>query len=106
MNKDFWTIHEVIEIFEVDEQWLRALEEEDIVCPECRGDDEKEKRFPTHEMEKIRLVKILMQDMGVNLAGVDIILRMRSDMIAMRAQFDSILEDLAAQIRRRFGEKT
>ena len=46
-------------------------------------------------MEKLRIAKLLMEEMEVNLPGVEIILRMRHDMIAMRAQFDAILDDLA-----------
>jgi MerR family transcriptional regulator/heat shock protein HspR len=46
-------------------------------------------------MEKIRLAKILIEDMGVNLPGVEVIIKMRQNMFEMRKQFDSILEDLA-----------
>jgi len=40
-----------------------------------------------------------VEELGVNLPGVDIILRMRRDMFSMRRQFDAILEDLARKIR-------
>ncbi len=42
--------------------------------------------------------------MGVNLAGVEVILRMRQSMIEMRRQFDSILEDLAQELQDAFRE--
>ena len=93
MEKEFWTHTEVIETFEVEEHFLEDLEEEEIICPTC-GDDDRTKQFPVSEMEKLRLAKILFDDMGVNLAGIDIILKMRQDMIDMRKQFDAILEDL------------
>jgi MerR family transcriptional regulator/heat shock protein HspR len=59
------------------------------------------KLFAESELEKLRLAKLLMQEMGVNLAGVDIILRMRQDLFALRRQFDEILEDLARQWKER-----
>jgi MerR family transcriptional regulator/heat shock protein HspR len=40
-----------------------------------------------------------MEDMDVNLPGVEVILRMRENMVQMRRQFDAILEELAVQIK-------
>ena len=98
MKKEFWTIEEVVEIFEVDEGFLRELEEEDVLCPVCQ-DAISARVFGASELEKIRLAKILVEEMGVNAAGVEIILRMRQMMFEMREQFDDILEDLALQLR-------
>jgi MerR family transcriptional regulator/heat shock protein HspR len=103
MDKEFWTIEEVVEIFEVDELFLQELEEEDVLCPVCR-DETSYKVFRTSELEKIRLAKILVEEMGVNVAGVEVILRMRQTMFEMRKQFDDILEDLARQLRERTDE--
>jgi MerR family transcriptional regulator, heat shock protein HspR len=103
MDKGFWTVKEVVEIFEVDERFLQELEEEDILCPVCR-DNPSSKEFSTSELEKIRLAKILVEEMDVNVAGVEIILRMRQMMFEMRKQFDDILEDLARQVRERMKE--
>ena len=103
MDKEFWTVEEVVQIFEVDEHFLQELEEEDILCPVCR-DQPSSKVFGTSELEKIRLAKILVEEMDVNVAGVEIILRMRQMMFEMRTQFDDILEDLARQVRERMNE--
>jgi MerR family transcriptional regulator/heat shock protein HspR len=100
MDKEFWTISEVMEIFEIEEDFLSDLEDEDIICPVCR-DDRSEKLFSQLELERLRLAKILFHDMGVNLPGVDVILRMRQNMLEMRRQFDDILEDLARDLRER-----
>ena len=98
MTKEYWTVSEVIEIFHMDEDIISYLEEEEIVCPEC-FDVQPTKRFSTVDLDKLRLVKILMEDMDVNLPGVEVILRMRQSMIQMRQQFDDILEDLAFQLK-------
>ena len=94
MSKQFWTVTEIIESFEIDEVFLVNLEREEIVCP-TRDRKAQPKLFTASDMEKIRLAKILVEDMGVNLAGVEVILRMRQNMFEMRTQFDTILEDLA-----------
>lgn len=98
MAKEYWTVSEVIEIFHMDENIISYLEEEEIVCPEC-FDDQPTKRFSVFDLDKLRLVKILMEDMDVNLPGVEVILRMRQNMIQMRQQFDEILEDLVIQLK-------
>jgi MerR family transcriptional regulator/heat shock protein HspR len=98
MTKEFWTITEVVEIFDIGEDFLAELEEEEVLCPVCR-DDSPAKLFPAAELEKLRVAKILIEDMGVNLPGVEIILRMRQNMFEMRRQFDEILEDLADRLK-------
>jgi MerR family transcriptional regulator/heat shock protein HspR len=103
MDKEFWTIAEVVEIFQVDERFVADLEEEEVLCPVCQ-DSPPSKLFGASELEKLRLAKILVEDMGVNLAGVEIILRMRQRMFDMRKQFDVILEDLAQRLRERFSQ--
>jgi len=98
MSERFWTINEVIEIFQVDETFLDELEEEEIICPSCRG-KYKTKMFSSSDVEKLRLVKILIEEMGINLPGVEVILRMRQNMFEMRKQFDAILEGLAKHLK-------
>ncbi len=98
MTKEFWSVTEVIEIFQVEQRFLEELEEEEVLCPIC-GEASPAKLFSEAELEKLRLAKILVEELGVNLPGVDIILRMRQNMIDMREQFDTILEDLAEHFR-------
>lgn len=105
MTKEYWTITEVVEIIEIDENVITNLEEEEVICPKC-FEDRPTKYFSAVDMDKLRLAKILMDDMDVNLPGVEIILRMRESMLHMRRQFDDILEDLALQIRKTLEEKT
>ena len=97
-SKKFWTLTEVTEYFELEENLLLDLEREEIVCPTCQ-DDNQTKVFSVSEMEKLRLIKLLHDEMGVNVPGIDIILRMRQSMIEMRIQFDAVLEDMAKNIQ-------
>ena len=101
MTREFWTVSEVMELFQIDESFLAELEEEEIVCPTCH-EDSPTRLLSSSELEKLRLAKILVEDMGVNLPGVEIILRMRQSMIDMRKQFDDILEDLAQHLQKTF----
>lgn len=100
MKKEYWTLEEVIETVEIDADLLSELEEEGIVCPAC-NEKTSIKSFTGIDVEKMRIAKLLIEEMDVNNPGVEIILRMRQDMIDMRRQFDTILEDLAKQVRER-----
>lgn len=99
MVKEYWTTTEVMERFEVEMHFLTELEEEEIICPVCREGDPS-KLFSEMDLENLRLAKLLVDDMGVNLAGVEIILRMRQTLFEMRAQFDAVLENVAEEVRR------
>jgi len=101
MAKEFWTITEVVQLLEIEERFLLELEEEEVICPVCR-DKPPQKLFTSLDLERLRLAKALVEDMGVNLAGVEVILRMRQNMMEMRQQFDAILEDLAQEIQETF----
>lgn len=97
MTKELWSVTEILEFFQVEEGLLRNLEEEEIICPAC-NEGLPTRLFNIHELEKLRIAKILMEEMDVNLSGVEVILQMRQNMIDMRRQFDAILEDLSRQL--------
>ena len=99
MTKELWTETEIMEFFQIEESFLRNLEEEEIVCPAC-NEGLSTRLFHIDEVEKLRVAKILMEDMDVNLSGVEVILQMRQNMIEMRRQFDAILEDLSRQMQK------
>ncbi len=101
MTKEFWKITEVIEIFQIEREFLDNLEEEEIVCPICH-EKSKEKLFSSKDLENLRFAKILFEEMDVNLPGIEVILQMRKNILAMRKQFDAILEDLARRLQDRF----
>jgi MerR family transcriptional regulator, heat shock protein HspR len=98
MSKKYWTITEITRIFQVDEHFISQLENEQIICS-THLEKSSERLFSNDELEKLRLAKILIQEMEVNLPGVDIIINMRQNMYDMRKQFDDILKDMAGQMQ-------
>ena len=97
-DEKLWTVSEVVEFFQIEETFVVDLEEEEVIQP-IQREGQKGKLFSADELEKVRLAKILVEEMGVNVAGVDVILRMRQNLIEMRAQFDAILDDVAKRLR-------
>ena len=97
-TKQFWTETEIIKSLCVKKTFLVELEQQEIICPRC-GKKTSDKKYSRAEVEKIRFAKTLMEEMDVNLPGVEVALRMRQNMIEMRRQFDSILEELAKEFQ-------
>ncbi len=101
MDKEFWTIEEVASVLQTDRQFLEVLEREEIICPVCT-EEEAGKRLTREELHKAYLARFLIEELDVNLPGVEVILRLRQNLLEMRQQFDRILDDLAGEIKRRF----
>ena len=68
MPKEYWTISEVIEIFQVEERFIEDLEEEEILCPTCL-EGMAIKQFSAHDMERLRLAKNPHGGYGCESAG-------------------------------------
>ncbi len=51
-------------------------------------------------LERARVIAVLMEELEVNLAGAEVILHMREDMIAMQRQFGEILTGLVDELKR------
>jgi MerR family transcriptional regulator, heat shock protein HspR len=100
MARTYYYRKEIIEIFRCDEQFLSELEAENLVRP-VEEDSLEEQVFPPDQVERIRIITTLMHDLEVNLAGVEVILEMRENMIRMQQQFHQILESLVDELKTR-----
>lgn len=96
--EDFMEVTEILKVIEISPELLEHLQEEEIICLQC-FEDRPGKYISREGVEEIRIAKVLMEDLGVNIEGVDIILRLRRQIIQMQTQFQSILKDLREFIR-------
>lgn len=97
-SKPLYMIGVVAEMLKVHPQTLRFYEKKGLVRP---GRTEGQTRMYSEEdLEDIARLLRLTRDLGVNLAGVEIILKMRRRMLEMQRQ----IEDLLAYVRESGGE--
>jgi MerR family transcriptional regulator/heat shock protein HspR len=82
-----------------DLEFVETLVHADIIHIE--HDAAGEAVISTEDAERIRLVRLLTSELDVNLAGVEVILHMREDMMAMQRQVEEILDAVAAELRAR-----
>ncbi len=99
-TKPLYMIGVVAEMLKVHPQTLRFYEKKGLVRP---GRTEGQTRmYSDEDLEEVARLLRLTRDLGVNLAGVEIVLRMRRRMIEMQKQ----IEDLLAYVRETGGEVT
>ncbi len=95
-------VREICVQLRLDEGTLRELSEEGLVQirQPTAGDDEV---VSANDAERLRVIATLMNEMDVNLAGVEVILHMRDEALSMRRQFDEVVETLVKEMKKRLA---
>ncbi|OGQ51018.1 MAG: hypothetical protein A3I10_03310 [Deltaproteobacteria bacterium RIFCSPLOWO2_02_FULL_57_26] len=91
MAKKYLRISEVVDICGVDKEFVLRLEEERLIRPVSRS---KQKLYPLDQVDRVRVARTLIKEMGVNLEGAEVALHMREQMIAMQRQFQRAMRSL------------
>ena len=97
-GKAAYMISSVAEQYGVHPQTLRLYEREGLLKPS--RSDGNTRLYTDEDLERLEVILKLTRDLGVNLAGVEIVMNMREKMDAMQhqiEQFVSTLNDLARQ---------
>src|ERR1043166_8630935 len=89
-----FTISAVAEQFDVHPQTLRLYEREGLLKPS--RSEGNTRLYTDGDLERLELILSLTRDLGVNLAGVEIILNMREKMGAMQREFERFFDYLQA----------
>ena len=95
-------ISAVAEMYDIHPQTLRLYEREGLLIP---SRSEGNTRFYNDEdLEALETILSLTRDLGVNLAGVEIILNMRKRMKEMQDEMQSFVKYVEKEIMTRAGE--
>ena len=81
-----YTISAVAAQYEIHPQTLRMYEREGLLKPS--RSEGNTRLYTDADLERLELILSLTRDLGVNLAGVEIILNMREKMDAMQREFE------------------
>jgi len=87
-----YTISAVAEMYEIHPQTLRLYEREGLLKPSRSVGNTR--LYEDGDLERLEVILSLTRDLGVNLAGVEIILNMREKMDQMRNEFEHFFEYL------------
>jgi MerR family transcriptional regulator/heat shock protein HspR len=93
----------VSEMLGIHPQTLRIYEREGFIKPKRSGGNTR--LYSEEDVEKLEMILRLTRDLGVNLAGVEVILSMREKMETMQREMEETIrllrDELGREIRRR-----
>src|SRR5262245_56593692 len=87
-----YTISAVAELYEIHPQTLRLYEREGLLKPS--RSEGNTRLYTDPDLARLEIILSLTRDLGVNLAGVEIILNMREKMDTMQREFERFFEYL------------
>src|SRR3954464_10703953 len=98
-SKGAYMISSVAEQYQIHPQTLRLYEREGLLAPS--RSDGNTRLYTDEDLERLEVILKLTRELGVNLAGVEIILNMREKMGAMQRQ----IEEFVSQLNRELTER-
>jgi MerR family transcriptional regulator/heat shock protein HspR len=99
-GKPLYMIGVVADMLNVHPQTLRFYEKKGLVRPSRTVG--RTRMYSAEDLDELARLLRLTRDLGVNLAGIEVILKMRRRMIEMQKQ----IEDLVTYLREEGGETT
>src|SRR6187402_3812227 len=95
-SKGAYMISAVAEMYEIHPQTLRMYEREGLLRPS--RSDGNTRLYTDEDLERLEVILNLTRELGVNLAGVEIILNMRKRMGEMQQELQEFIEYLEREI--------
>ncbi len=98
-SKASYMISSVAEQYEIHPQTLRLYEREGLLKPS--RSDGNTRLYTDEDLERLEVILHLTRDLGVNLAGVEIILNMREKMTEMHRQIEDFVLKVNSELASR-----
>ena len=98
-SKAAYMISAVADQYQIHPQTLRLYEREGLLKPS--RSDGNTRLYTDGDLERLEVILKLTRDLGVNLAGVEIILNMREKMEEMQRQIENFVSSLNVEIMQR-----
>ncbi len=92
-DEPVYLISIVAKILDIHPQTLRQYERENLICPSRSNG--RIRLYSQRDIDKIKLILRLTRELGVNLAGVDIILRLKENVDDMEREIAELNHEIA-----------
>ena len=103
-SKGAYMISAVAEMYEIHPQTLRLYEREGLLKPSRTEGNTR--LYTDEDLERLEFILNLARDLGVNIAGIGIILQMRERMEEMNRQMQNFVEYVRNEMLSRFQAAT
>ena len=103
-SKGAYMISAVAEMYEIHPQTLRLYEREGLLKPSRTEGNTR--LYTDEDLERLEFILNLARDLGVNIAGIAIVLQMRERMEEMNRQMQSFVEYVRTEMLSRFQQNS
>lgn len=97
--RKYLMISAVAERFEIHPQTLRLYEREGLIKPARSSGNTR--LYDAETLRRLEIILSLTRELGVNLAGVEVILNMRAQMNRMQEEMDEVLDYVRKELQER-----
>jgi MerR family transcriptional regulator/heat shock protein HspR len=101
-GKAYYMISAVAQKYNIHPQTLRLYEREGLLKPSRTEGNTR--LYSEEDLERLETILSLTRDLGVNLAGVEIILNMRAKIEAMQHEVNEFMEYVKRELSRGLGD--
>ncbi len=98
-GRPVFMISVVAEMLDIHPQTLRLYEREGLVIP--KRTEGNTRLYSQDDIDKLRRVLRLTRELGVNLAGVEVVLSMRDKMEQMQTMIEQLIQYIQMELQRR-----
>ena len=102
-SKGAYMISAVAEMYEIHPQTLRLYEREGLLRPS--RSDGNTRLYTDEDLERLEFILSLARDMGVNMAGIAIVLQMRERMEEMNRQMQGFVDYVRTEMLTRMQQQ-
>lgn len=95
-KKAFFSISAVAEMFSIHQQTVRLYEKEGLICP--KRSEGNTRLFSEEDINRLEEIIYLTHQLGINLAGVEMILKLKKQMSKMQKDMNRVFEQTAAEL--------
>jgi MerR family transcriptional regulator, heat shock protein HspR len=96
-QKGFYSISAVAKMFSIHQQTIRLYEKEGLLTP--KRSDGNTRLFSEEDVDRLEQIIHLTHQMGVNLAGVEMVLKLQEKIDKMQKKMNAIFEATSKELK-------
>jgi MerR family transcriptional regulator/heat shock protein HspR len=89
-NKGFFSISAVAKMFSVHQQTIRLYEKQGLITPDRSSGNTR--LFSEDDIERLEEIIYLTHELGINLAGVEMVLKLKKQVSKMQKEMNDLFE--------------
>jgi len=95
-KKGFFSISAVAKMFSVHQQTIRLYEKQGLITP--NRSEGGTRMFSEEDIDRLEDIIYLTHELGINLAGVEMVLKLKKQMKKMQADMNKVFEQTQQQL--------